>query len=102
MDSCGGDVSIGNYDDRAQQFWIKGNQPDPATIGEKDGIVKYELIHGQLGSSGQTQMRQDGDQVQGTVLCQVLPDQKLKFETFPGLSGTEAKGFTDQAKTYER
>ena len=95
-------VSIGNYDGRAQQFWIKGNQPDPATIGEKDGAVKYELIHGQLGSSGQTQMRQDGDQVQGTVLVQVMPDQKLKFEAFPGMTGTQVQGFTENAKTYER
>jgi len=94
--------SIGNYDGRAQQFWVKGNKPDPATIGEKDGVVKYELIYGQLGSSGQVQMRPDGDAVQGVALCQVLPGQKLKFETFPGKSSALVKGFTESARTYER
>ncbi|MFN0079839.1 MAG: hypothetical protein ACKVY0_25525 [Prosthecobacter sp.] len=94
--------SIGNYDGRAQQFWVKGNKPDPATIGEKDGLVKYELIYGQLGSTGQLQMRQDGDQVQGTVLCQVLPDRSLKFEAFPGQTASQVKAFSESAKLFER
>lgn len=94
--------SIGNYDGRAAQFWVKGNAPDPATISEKDGIVKFELLYGQLGSSGQVQKRPDAEVVQGTVLCQVLPDRKLKFETFPGVQGHEVKGFTDQVKIYGR
>ncbi|HRH95205.1 MAG TPA: hypothetical protein PLB55_04690 [Prosthecobacter sp.] len=94
--------SIGNYDGRAAQFWVKGNQPDPATIGEKDGVVKYELVFGQLGSSGQPQMRPEGDQVQGTVLVQVLPERKLKFEAFPGVSGAEVEGFTKKVKLFER
>jgi hypothetical protein len=94
--------SIGNYDGRAAQFWVKGNAPDPATIGEKDGVVKYELIYGKLGSSGQLQQRPEADQVQGTVLCQVLTDRKLKFEAFPCMTGSEVKNFTDKAKTYER
>jgi hypothetical protein len=94
--------SIGNYDGRAAQFWVQGNKPDPAMIGEKDGIVKYELIFGQLGSSGQTQMRQEGDQVQGTALCQVLPNRKLKLEVFPGQTAAQVSAFTPAARAYER
>lgn len=94
--------SIGNYDGRAAQFWVKGNKPDPAAIGEKDGIVKYELVYGQLGSSGQLQQRPDGDQVQGTVLCQVLPDRRLKFQAFPGMTGRDVQEFTGAARIYER
>ncbi|MCX6906448.1 MAG: hypothetical protein NTY01_00220 [Verrucomicrobia bacterium] len=94
--------SIGNYDGRAAQFWVKDNKPDPATIGEKDGVMKYELIYGQLGSTGQLQKRPDADAVQGVVLAQVLPDRKLKFEAFPGKLGAEVKGFTSAAKIYER
>ena len=94
--------SIGNYDGRAAQFWVKGNAPDPADIGEKDGIVKYELVYGQLGSTGHIQKRQDADEVQGTVLAQVLPNRKLKFEAIPGRLGAEVKGFTSAAKIYER
>jgi hypothetical protein len=94
--------SIGNYDGRAAQFWVKGNQPDPASIGGKDGIVKYELVHGQLGSSGQVQMRPDGAVVQGVALTQVLSDRRLKFEVFPGVTGAQVGGFTVNAKIYER
>ncbi len=95
-------VSIGNYEGRAAQFWVKGNAPDPATIGKEDGIVKYELLHGQLGSSGQIQKRPDADQVQGTVLCQVLPGRRLNFEVFPGKSAAQVSAFTANAKTFER
>ena len=95
-------ISIGNYDGRAMQFWVKNNRPDPANIGEQDGIVKYELIHGQLGSTGQLQKRPDADLVQGVVLAQVLTDRQLKFEVFPGRSAVEVKGFTSAARIYER
>ncbi len=95
-------VSIGNYDGRAAQFWVKDNRPDPATIDEADGVVKYELIYGQLGSTGQLQRRPDADRVQGTVLAQVLPGRKLKFEAFPGKTAEEVKGFTSAARSYER
>jgi hypothetical protein len=95
-------ISIGNYDGRAAQFWVKDNRPDPAQVGESGGTVKYELIHGQLGSSGQLQRRPEADQVQGTVLCQVLSGQRLKFEAFPGRRVDGISGFTAAAKTFER
>jgi hypothetical protein len=95
-------VSIGNYDGRAAQFWVRGNAPDPAKIGEKDGVVKYELLHGQLGSSGQIQKRPDAETVQGVALCQVLPNRGLKAELFPGKTGSQVSGFTAEARVYER
>ena len=95
-------VSIGDFGGRPAQYWVKGNAPDPANIGEADGVVKYELVWGQLGSSGDRQLRHDADTVQGVVLAQVLPGRKLKFEAFPGKSGSEIKGFTSAAKVYER
>lgn len=95
-------VSIGDYDGRPRQFWVKGNAPDPAKVGETDGVVTYELIWGQLGSSGDRQLMPDADAVQGTVLCQVLPNRRLKFESFPGQTAAQVTGFTAAAKTYER
>jgi len=94
-------VSIGDYDGKPRQFWVKGNVPDPANVSEKDGVVKYELIWGRLNNSGQPS---DGipASVQGTALAQVLPERKLKFEAFPGKTGAEVKGFTSAAKIYER
>ena len=38
----------------------------------------------------------------GVVLVQVLEDQKIKFETFPGKIASEVTGFTNAAKIYER
>jgi hypothetical protein len=80
---------------------VKGNAPDPAKVGEKDGVVKYELVWSRLNNSGQ---RYDGipDTVQGVALAQVLPDRKLKFEAFPGKTGADVNGFTGAAKIYER
>lgn len=95
-------ISIGNFDGRPRQFWVKGNAPDPATVGVADGPVKYELLWGRLGGAGQPQVRRDADVVQGVVLAQVLPDRKMKFELFPDKTGAEIHGFTSAAKLYER
>ena len=66
-------ISIGDYDGAARQFWVKGNSPDPATIGPQDGVVKYELMWGRMGASGQQQVRQDADAVQGVLLARYCP-----------------------------
>ena len=66
------------------------------------GVVKYELIWGQFGSSGDRQMRHDADAAQGVVFAQLLQGRKLKFEVFPGKAADEVKGFTTAAKVYER
>jgi hypothetical protein len=95
-------VSIGDFDGKPRQFWVKNNAPDPAAVGEKDGPVKFELIWGQFGNDGTRQLRQDADVVQGTVLAQVLPGRKLKFEVFPGKTAPEVKGFTTASTIYER
>jgi hypothetical protein len=95
-------VSIGDYDGRPRQWWVKGNAPDPAKVSEADGVVKYELIWGRLGSDGKVQVRHDADVVQGVALAQVLPNRKLKFEAFPGKSATDVRGFTTAAVVYER
>ena len=95
-------ISIGDYDGRPRQFWVKGNAPDPAKVAEKDGAVKYELLWGQLGSSGQTQVRHDANVVQGVALAQVLPNRKLKFEIFRDQTAAEIKDFTSAAKIFER
>lgn len=95
-------VSLGDFGGKPAQFWVKGNAPDPAQVTERDGVVRYELIWGQLGSAGQPQLRHDAHTVQGTVLAQVLPGRRLKFEVFPGRNGAEVNGFTEAARTFER
>jgi hypothetical protein len=94
-------VSIGDYDGKPRQFWVKGNAPDPAKDSEKDGVVKYELVWSRLNNSGQPF---DGlpTNVPGIALAQVLPGRKLRFESFPGKTGAQVSGFTSNAKMYER
>ncbi|MEW6304534.1 MAG: exo-alpha-sialidase [Verrucomicrobiota bacterium] len=95
-------VSIGDFDGRPRQFWVKGNTPDPAKVGENDGPVKYELVFGALGSSGQAQPGIDTNHVHGVALAQVLPGRQLKFEVFPNRTAGEVRGFTEAARIYER
>ncbi len=95
-------VSMGDYEGRPRQFWVKGNAPNPAKVGVESGLVKYELVYAALGSSGQTYQSLDTNQTHGVVLMQVLPDRKLKFEAFPGKAKAEVSNFTDRAKIYER
>lgn len=94
--------SFGSFDGRPRQFWVKGNAPDPVTISEADGVVKYELIWGQRTGGNREQIRQDADIVQATVLTQVLPNQRLKLEVFRSKSANEMNGFTEAAKFYGR
>lgn len=95
-------ISIGDFEGRPRQFWVKGNAPDPAKVGERDGLVRYELVNAALGSSGQRFEGIDTDAVHGVALFQVMPGRQLRVEIFPGLTGAQAGDFTASAKIYER
>jgi hypothetical protein len=95
-------VSLGNYEGRPRQFWVKGGGPDPASVTVQAGMVKYELLWGRLGAAGQPTVRHDSDVVQATLLAQLLPDRKLKLEVFAGKTAAEVPGFTAAALLYER
>ena len=57
---------------------------------------------GRLGASGQQQIREDADVVQGILLAQVLPDRKLKCENFPNKTAADVHEFTTAATIYGR
>ncbi len=70
--------------------------------GGGGGPVAYELVH-LMGSSLSTDvLALAGSTVQGSILLQVLPNRKLRVETFPGAFAAFVGGFTAAAKTYER
>jgi hypothetical protein len=107
------DVSFGSYKGQAQQFAVIGNQPDPATVDQSSGVIKYQL--GQLeyysGDTGKIWDRKSylphiktkaNPSVQGTVLLQLTGPRQLKMEVFPGKTATQVGGFDDQALSYER
>lgn len=87
--------SIGNFEGKADQFSIKGNTPDPATIGVESGLIKYELI-------STTSPDSPPGAFKGTVLLQLIQPAKLKLELFPGKPKDQINDFTDNSLVYER
>lgn len=105
-------VSIGDYGGQSQQFAVKGNIPDPATVSEGSAVT-YELVqidHYRT-STNQSWDRnrpyndlkgKPGSHVKGTALVQLVGQRKLKFEAFPDKTAAQVSGFTSSAITYER
>ncbi|MEX2006633.1 MAG: hypothetical protein WD877_00425 [Candidatus Saccharimonadales bacterium] len=105
-------ISIGDYAGQSQQFAVKDNTPDPATIGPGQR-VKYELVEIDYYRTSTNQswdrMRpyidikgRPGAFIKGTALAELISSRKLKFEAFPNKSLSQVSGFTSSAKMYER
>ena len=95
-------VSIGELDGRARQFAVRGNTPDPAKVSKADGPVKYTLVTPNVDSRTGKPLPGFDERTYGTLLVQLVEERKLKFEAFPGQTGSEVKGFTSAARVYER
>lgn len=104
--------SIGDYNGKPEQFGVKGNAPDPATIDKNSGLVKYELAqYDYYDQNGVRWERFDPvkniqsknlSQVQGVVLVQMLDDRRIKFEVFPGKTANQVSSFDNSVLNYER
>lgn len=97
------DISFGDYQGKATQFSAKAGSLDPAQVSKQSGVVKYELTQFIVPSpspTGGVPVR--NQQTQGVVLVQVLDNNQLKMEAFPGKTASQVSGFTSAAKTYER
>ncbi len=93
-------ISLGDFNGQAKQFGTRTNLPDPAAVSEATGVVKYELIPV---PNGPPPIVVQGDPEKfGTVLFQVLADDQLKMEAFPGQPAASVTGFTSAAAIYER
>jgi hypothetical protein len=108
-------VSFGDYQGESKQFGVKGNSPDPADVSIETGLVEYELVgfsyfSGSIdieniwigGYADDIFASSEGFVVVGTVLFQLVEDQKLKMEIFPDKTADQVTGFTGYAKFYER
>jgi hypothetical protein len=107
------DVSIGNYQGTARQFAVIGNSPDPSTVAESTGPVRYQLGFVETYSLT-TGLRWDGKAyaphirtraspgVIGTVLMQLMAARSLKLEIFPGKTASQVAGFDSNAVMFER
>jgi len=96
-------ISVGDFDGRPRQFAVVGNGPDPARVSREAGVVKYELVYAPFSGSGERiELPPHMRGVQGVLLAQLREDRKLKMEVFPGKSAADVKGFTADARAYER
>ncbi len=108
-------ISMGNWKGEAAQFRAEGNF-DPASVSETSGAVKVELLgttyeyiqidgkewNRSRKPSKPLLMRPAAGPVLGTIMLQVLPGEKLKFEKFPDKTASEIAGFTPKAQIFER
>ncbi|MBI2151160.1 hypothetical protein HYU21_00335 [Candidatus Woesearchaeota archaeon] len=105
-------VSIGTFEEnKAEQFAVKSNTPDPAKIDVSSGLIKYELINYEYVVDGQPWNRNtfarnikgiEGQESKGVILVQMVEDRLIKVEIFPGKTANEISGFTGEEKTFER
>lgn len=103
-------VSIGNWTGSAKQLTVSGTA-DPASITKDSGVVKYELRKlsyiTKNGTHAANMFVKDlqpsqTETIEGTILLQVMPGERLKVEKFPGKMASQVSNFTAAAQMYER
>lgn len=92
-------------------YGVKGNSPDFAGIGVENGLVKYELVglkdisrdkgYDTEGGSALVTVN-DETKMPGTMLVQMMNQNTIKVEIFPGMSKERITDFTSKAKVYQR
>jgi hypothetical protein len=96
-------LSFGDYQGQAKQFSAKDGSDDPAAVDKAAGIVKYELVQFNYPSGSPTGgVMVRSQSVQGVALLEVLDNNQIKMEVFPGKTAAQIGAFTSAAKTYER
>jgi hypothetical protein len=78
-------------------YGVRGNQPDPITVGMGLGLVKYELMSRQGPNHEQI-----GENALGTFLVQHLGDRTIRVELITGKSPQEVTGFSNASRIYHR
>ena len=78
-------------------YGVRGNQPDPATVGPEKGLVKYELMS-RVGPNHE----QVGAVSLGTFLVRHHGDRTLEVEVIPGKTPDEVSNFSDASLIYHR
>jgi hypothetical protein len=109
-------ASFGSFDGATAQYALAGDYLHPAEVFVDSGVVKYKLVTWGYIHAGdaspwgglEREMATDivlmryENQVMGTVLFQLLEDDLLKMEAFPGQRAAEVEGFTENAVIYTR
>ncbi len=108
-------ISLGLFEGQTAQLAVVDPYPLPEDVTVETGLVKYILadwmyVHSTNGEQwfGVTRQAasdiavQLGMQIRGTVLFQLLDDDHLMMETFPGIDQVEGLEFSEAAIIYER
>jgi len=105
-------VSIGLYENSPKQFGVKDISFDPADISIESGLTKLELVNYNYYYNGEYVSEPDSlmkglelvneEQVRAVLLVQLIDDQKLKIEVFPGATSEEISGFSEHYRIYTR
>jgi len=105
-------VSLGDFGGYPKAFGVKGNSPDPASLSKTSGIVKYELVKFDYVDSKGTKWdtihysdslsAKNTTEIAGVVLFQILDNDQLKVESFPGKTASMVTTFTPKALLFER
>lgn len=84
-------------------YGVRGNDPDPASVGPEFGLVKYELMS-KLDSADSDPMKKEqvGSTSLGTFLVQHLGARTIRVEVVPGNAPSEISGFSDASLIYHR
>lgn len=90
--------SMGFPNGSSQQWTIKGNAPDPATITAANGVVLYQLTQ----SAGDSVRTNANQPVVAALLIQVLSGRQLRVEYVPNYVAGAVANFSSLALTYER
>ena len=78
-------------------YGVRGNSPNPKSIGIAEGLVKYELMSRQGPNHEQV-----GDISLGTFLVQHLGDRAIRIEFVLGVAPKEISTFSDKSLIYRR
>jgi hypothetical protein len=90
--------SMGFPNGSSQQWTIKGNAPDPATITAANGVVLYQLTRW----AGDSVSMNANQPVVAALLVQVLAGRQLRVEYVPNYVASAVLSFSSLALTYER
>jgi len=83
-------------------YGVRGNEPDPMTVGPESGLVKYELMSRRDEGFEDAIREQLGTTSLGTFLVQHLGDRTIRIEVIAGKAPDEVPGFSDASLIYRR
>ena len=75
-------------------YGVKGNSPDPKTVGVDSGLVTYQLVDLEnrdaefgITTYGKSLVTRSTDNVVGVVLVEMLDERSIKVDVIPGVTG---------------